>query len=146
MGDVTYYEAMDKKVARILDANSNRAREAIRVCEEITRLYLNHRRFSSQLKNIRHDITRAVKQLPVSYKVFLEGRDSNHDVGSDMVVFQKQVIDYKDIFIRNMKRAQEAVRVLEEFSKVISKKASGHFQKIRFALYQLERNMLRKVL
>ena len=137
---------MDKKLIRILDANSNRAREALRVCEEITRFILNHRRFSSQLKNMRHDITSAVKRLPVPYKVFLAGRESKHDVGNDMVVYHKRAINYTDLFISNMKRAQEAVRVLEEFSKVISKNTSRHFQKIRFALYQLEKKMLRNVL
>ncbi len=137
---------MDKKLIRIIDANINRSREALRVCEEIARFILNNRKFSLRLKNIRHDITRAVKSMPIPYKVFLEERNSKCDVGSDMVVYHKRGINYTDILVSNMKRAQEAVRVLEEFSKVKSKSASARFQKIRFVLYQTEKNMLRDLL
>ena len=133
---------MDKKIVRIIDANCNRAREAIRVCEDIARFYLDHRVYATQLKRARHAITRAVKKLPMSYRHFLTARESQRDVGRDMVLYHTHQVGVHDLFISNMKRAQEAVRVLEEFSKMSSKQAAAHFQRIRFALYQLEKKML----
>ena len=44
---------MDAKY-RILDANFNRAREALRVMEDYARFELNHTRLSSQAKQLRH--------------------------------------------------------------------------------------------
>lgn len=130
---------------RILDANSNRAREALRVCEEITRFVLNHRSFSLQLKKVRHEVTRVIQQLPLSYKDLLKMRESKDDVGNDMALYPKGNVGKRDLLISNMKRAQEAVRVLEEFSKVVSKKASKKFQRIRFQLYQLEKKIILKL-
>jgi len=130
---------------RIIDANANRAREALRVCEEITRFILNHRTFSSRLKALRHNITAIIKKFPVSAKHLLGARESINDVGKADTIFPKKKTALEQVLIRNMKRAQEATRVLEEFSKIVSKKRSSEFQKIRFSLYTLEKNILLKI-
>lgn len=49
--------------ARILDANLNRAREALRVMEDIARFALNDAALSGELKAIRHDLREAVETL-----------------------------------------------------------------------------------
>ena len=41
---------------RILDANSNRSREGLRVCEEVARFVLNSHPLTKDLKRLRHAI------------------------------------------------------------------------------------------
>ncbi|MCH9002237.1 MAG: thiamine phosphate synthase, partial [Planctomycetes bacterium] len=54
---------MDSTTHRILDANANRAREAMRVMEEFARFVLNDGSLSAALKQMRHDLGDAVMQL-----------------------------------------------------------------------------------
>jgi thiamine-phosphate pyrophosphorylase len=42
----------------------------------------------------------------------------------------------------NIRRAQEAVRVLEEYGKVFSPRAASEFKSIRYRLYQEEKKIL----
>ncbi|MFC1594778.1 hypothetical protein ACFL38_05570 [Candidatus Omnitrophota bacterium] len=48
---------LDKNMLRILDANINRAKEGLRVCEDEARFILNDARYSRQLKSVRHKIS-----------------------------------------------------------------------------------------
>jgi len=41
---------------RIIDANANRAREALRVMEDAARFILNHQPLCAALKSLRHDL------------------------------------------------------------------------------------------
>ena len=50
--------------ARILDANANRAREALRVVEDYCRFVLDDRFLSGELKRLRHDLTAILGELP----------------------------------------------------------------------------------
>jgi thiamine-phosphate pyrophosphorylase len=50
-----------------------------------------------------------------------------------------------DIFKANMKRAEESVRVLEEFSKLSSLSLSNRFKAMRFKLYSLEKGALERL-
>ena len=135
----------EKKVIRIIDANVNRACEGVRVCEEVVRFVLDSRQGSSDFKNIRHKISQAVDSLPLSYSELIESRESANDAGKDLAVFRGEKTKLENILIANMKRAQEAVRVLEEFSKIISRDTSALFQEIRFDLYQLEKKIICEV-
>jgi len=132
----------DKKIARILDANLNRAREGLRVCEEIVRFVQDDKRGASKFKKIRHSLQDAASELRIQYKDLLESRNSTTDVGKDQVIYKSKKSTPMDIFVSNMKRAQEAVRVLEEFSKLKARKASTAFQGIRFNLYTLEKQIV----
>src|SRR5918999_4921729 len=49
----------DGRVLRLLDANANRAREALRVIEDYARFVLDDRDTSAELKAIRHDLAAA---------------------------------------------------------------------------------------
>ena len=51
-----------KKVYRILDANLNRAREGIRVAEDVARLYLNSESLARKFKSLRHRITKIAQE------------------------------------------------------------------------------------
>ena len=51
---------MNSSVLRILDANANRAREALRVIEDYARFALNHQQISRDLKQLPHLADRRV--------------------------------------------------------------------------------------
>lgn len=125
---------------RIVDANYNRAKEAMRVCEDIIRFSRNNTQLTKRWKTCRHDLTQALFQFPAPYQRLLESRESVRDVGRSSVIRdKKKTVKIKDLLAANIKRSQEALRVLEEFSKITAPKVSGKFQKIRFKLYDLEK-------
>jgi hypothetical protein len=139
-----------KNIYRIIDANLNRAREGIRVPEEVARLYFNDARLSSQFKSIRHQLTRVAKNS-FDEKKLLSFRDSQEDVGKDsMRGLEKKRADLESILQANLRRAQEATRVLEEFGKLVVVRQAHHakeesaqsFKKIRFRLYTLEQKIM----
>jgi thiamine-phosphate pyrophosphorylase len=131
-----------KNIYRIIDANLNRAREGIRVAEEVARLYFDDAKLSSQLKSLRHQLTRVAK-TSFDEKKLLSFRDSEKDVGANsMGGLEKKRADLEAIVFANLRRAQEAVRVLEEFGKLITPASAQSFKKIRFRLYTLEQKMM----
>jgi thiamine-phosphate pyrophosphorylase len=134
---------MDKRnIYRILDANLNRAREGIRVTEEVARLYFDDAKLSAKFKRLRHELTRIAKKHFDQDKL-LSFRDSQKDVGADsMGALEKKRADLSSIVQANLRRAQEATRVLEEFGKLINPDSAKFFKKIRFRLYSLEQEIL----
>lgn len=129
-------------IYRIIDANLNRAREGIRVVEEVARLYFDDARLSSQFKSLRHQLTRVAKNS-FDEKKLLSFRDSQKDVGADsMGALEKKRADLESIVCANLRRSQEAVRVLEEFGKLIREESALSFKKIRFKLYALEQKIM----
>ncbi len=136
--------AMDKKnIYRIIDANLNRAREGIRVVEEVARFYYNNAKLSSQFKTLRHDLTKVAKKS-FDQDLLLSFRDSLKDVGADsMSGLEKKRADMHSIVQANLRRSQEAARVLEEFGKLVNPDSARSFKRIRFKLYILEKEILR---
>ena len=131
-----------KNIYRILDANLNRAREGIRVTEEVARLYFDDATLSSKFKRLRHELTRVARKS-FDQKKLLTFRDSEKDVGADtMGSLEKKRADLSSIVQANLKRSQEATRVLEEFGKLINPDSAKIFKRIRFRLYTLEQEML----
>ena len=132
-----------RNIYRILDANLNRAREGIRVTEEVARLYFDDARLSSKFKKLRHELT-SVARKNFDQKKLLTFRDSEKDVGADtMGSLEKKRADLSSIVQANLRRAEEAARVLEEFGKLINPDSAKSFKRIRFRLYALEQEMLR---
>jgi thiamine-phosphate pyrophosphorylase len=133
-----------KTVNRIIDANINRAKEGLRVCEEIVRFILESRDLTSRLKKIRHKIDALFKVLP-SHIILLKERHSLTDVGRDIYIKELQRKNYQDIFFANIQRVKESVRVLEEFSKLINIKVAVELKKIRYAIYEIEKKVAEKL-
>lgn len=135
----------DKVFWRILDANFNRAKEALRVGEDFSRFLLNDTKLTSEFKKKRHDLTRILLKFPAGYAKLLMSREALPDVGRHAILKDKSGdLDWRDIFCANLKRGQEAVRVLEEVSKAVSPKQSVNFQQLRFELYDLEKRVFKK--
>ena len=127
---------MDKKYLRIIDANANRAVEGLRVIEEILRLIMEDEKNTRKIKQIRSKIRQSIKQLGL-----LE-REAGKDVGSRSYTrSESSRIDLLAVFSANVKRVQEALRVLEEFSKLIDEKQGKVFKALRFESYCLEKDI-----
>lgn len=130
---------------RILDANINRAKEGLRVCEEITRFILNSRSLTLELKNIRHKIDSLVKHLPAKESL-LAKRQSLTDVGKGNSARELNRKSYRDIFLANIQRAEESLRVLEEFAKLSNSRIAAGFKKIRYGTYETEKKIIKRLL
>ena len=121
---------------RITDANLNRAAEAVRILEEISRFLLNDKDLSEKLKNMRHKINSAQDS---NYEEYLSARDTENDVGVDIKNPEKR-INIKNIFKANIKRLQQALRTLAEYS-VQNPENTILFEKLRYESYTLEKIM-----
>ena len=136
---------MNVKLYRVIDANLNRSREGLRVCEDIVRFILNDARLSQELRKARHRIAKTTKQLPLSAKQLLASRDVQNDVGKKVAQSVLPKADYPGLFIRNIQRVEESLRVLEEVSKTIDKKIPQDFKRLRFRIYSLEKKIVEKL-
>jgi ThiD2 family len=125
---------MNSKILRIIDANVNRTVEGLRVMEDICRFILEKKTLTSQLKKMRSKIRLAAKKIDP-----IIGRKVKKDVGrKSYTKSEKKRKSVNDIFVANAKRAQEALRVLEEFAKLSDPKLGKEFKAARFKLYTLE--------
>lgn len=131
-------------IDRIIDANVNRIKEGLRVCEEITRFILNSPSLTFKFKNLRHRIGGVFKSLPKNI-ILLKKRDSVTDVGRNIYVNELKRRNYSDIFFANVQRLKESIRVLEEFSKLKNANIAVKFKKIRYDLYEIEKKVAKRI-
>ncbi|MCP4137052.1 MAG: thiamine phosphate synthase [bacterium] len=135
---------MKNTIYTALDANLNRAMEGIRVCEDILRFAL-HSSFSVEFKELRHSLRESSKVFP--RELLIRGRDVEKDEQKFVdLESEKNRTSLQDLFGANLHRAVQAVRSLEELSKLEESGGfSGQFQKIRFTLYTLEKKVLESI-
>jgi len=132
-------------VNRIIDANINRTKEGLRVCEEITRFILNSRSLTLEFKKFRHEIDSALLGLVARSKLLRE-RLAREDVGQSIYGNELKREGLKDIFFANIQRVKESIRVLEEFSKLIDVNAALRFKRARYKIYAIEKKAARRIL
>lgn len=134
-----------KAFLRIVDANFNRAKEALRVVEDFARFLIEDKALTSDFKKVRHELTCIVLRFPARYKELLEAREAAGDVGRHQILKDKPgELRWQDLMAANLKRSQEAVRVLEEISKAVQPPQAAALQELRFRLYELEKRSFRK--
>ena len=133
-----------KIINRIIDANINRAKEGLRVCEEITRFILNNATLTAEFKKLRHRIDTILKELP-DRTILLKQRSSLSDVGKNIYVNELKRRDYQEIFFANIQRVKESVRVLEEFTKLKNSRLAIKFKEIRYRIYEIEKRVAKKI-
>jgi thiamine-phosphate pyrophosphorylase len=138
-------------VLRILDANANRAAEGLRVVEEYLRFALDDAHLTALCKSLRHELADAVSAIPLLARH--AARDSDGDVGSPAAstVDSQQRLGASDVVAASMQRVQQALRVLEEYGKLLDVPATESavgslptspaetFEQLRYRLYSLER-------
>lgn len=127
-------------LARLIDACANRAREGLRVVEDHARFFLNSPELTRGLKEIRHDFQRAMETLPPEVKNgLLVSRDVSGDVGTTISTPTEMARSSPAmVAIANLKRVQETLRSLEEYSKCFQTPAAGIFESLRYRSYKLE--------
>lgn len=142
MEDREPVEVNPTELLRIMDAAANRAREGLRVVEDYTRLGLNDRHLSEQLKTCRHDIAEAMSVLPQSS--LLAARDTPNDVGTRIATLDEyRRTELADVLTAAFKRTEEALRTLEEYGKVVSGPLGRQMEQLRYRIYTLEKAVLR---
>ena len=135
---------MDLTLARMIDANANRAREALRVLEDYARFGLNDDTLCTQLKALRHGLLDALRLIHIDDALL--ARDTLGDVGTSVkTAAEFQRTGLADIVIAAAKRLSEALRVLEESAKTINRDAAASIEKIRYQGYTLEQILTRAV-
>lgn len=125
---------------RLIDANANRAREGIRTTEDYIRYICNEGRWVARLKEIRHSITDLLG-LHFSNFQLTDGRNVATDplkASADVVNIIPDKNHSKSIALRGLKRAEEALRVLEEYTRAESAATAMQFARRRFELYEAE--------
>ncbi len=124
-------------IARIIDANANRAREALRVLEDAARFVLNDKSLTAACKTLRHDVTACVQQ----FLHIARDRDTAGDVGTGLTTAGESArAALSDVVIAAGKRLGEALRSLEEYAKTIDADAAAQLKQMRYRGYELEQN------
>lgn len=137
---------MKKKIFRIIDANVNRSREGLRVCEEIARFALDSRELTTQLKAVRNAVSAAARRFEKELGALAHARDAKDDVGrASRLPGGINRRNLRDIFAANMERAKESLRVLEEFFKLIDPAESMKFSRLRFKAYEIEKKAVHRI-
>ena len=127
----------DNRIAQLIDANLDRAREGLRVMEDWCRFGLKRNDFSIQIKDWR-------QQLGAHHhKIYRKARLTSEDPGIGLShPLQKNRTTPEDIFIANSSRVQEALRVLEEFTRITDPTLSEVATRIRYETYEIEIKVL----
>ena len=122
-----------------MDANANRVREGLRVAEDVARFLWDDPRLTRSLKKIRHGVTGAEKRLFTSAARRVRSRDVEGDLGRGNLEASERIRrNPSDLFRANLKRAQEALRSLEEFAKTLGRPEALAFKSLRYECYRAE--------
>ena len=124
---------MKQAIYRILDANLDRAREGMRIIEEWCRFGIDHQPLAEECKQIRQELAQWH-----SWEL-RQARDTPGDVGTDLSHPQEEVRkDLEQLLQANLCRAQEALRVLEEYSKLYEPQMGTVCKQLRYRVYAIE--------
>jgi thiamine-phosphate pyrophosphorylase len=135
---------MDLTLARMIDANANRAREALRVLEDYARFGLNDDLLCTDLKALRHGLAAALRLIHADAAML--SRDTPGDVGTHVkTAAEFQRAGMADVVTAAGKRLSEALRVLEEAAKTSSQAAAADMERIRYKGYSIEQILTRAV-
>jgi thiamine-phosphate pyrophosphorylase len=130
---------MNPATLRIIDANTNRAREALRVLEDYARFVLNSEDLCAPLKQLRHDFTEALK--PFLDEAILH-RNTPGDVGTAVkTVSEGSREDVNHVITAAGKRLGEALRTIEEFLKTEDAAGASRLEALRYRFYDLEQRI-----
>ena len=102
---------------RVLDASLNRASEGLRVVEDYARFAMNDGFVSGLAKELRHDLAKISEAFPHGAR--LASRDTLGDVGTVITTDSEATRSSAwDVCVASQERLQQALRSLEEYSKV----------------------------
>jgi len=125
---------------RILDANFNRVKEGLRVCEDLCRYGWDQKTLTRAFKDIRHEVTRIIAVLDIQKA--LEARHIQGDVGRETSVSESKRKNISAVFWANCQRVKESLRVLEDVTKLIDVRVSIRLKALRYKVYALEQKAI----
>jgi thiamine-phosphate pyrophosphorylase len=129
--------AQPQSVLRLLDANLDRAREGLRVIEDWCRFGLDRADLVARLKDLRQRLGL------LHHERYKQARHTAGDVAAGMShPAQAQRQHPAAVVAANCGRVQEALRVLEEFGRGEDPALAAEAAAIRYALYDLEVELL----
>ena len=132
---------MENAIYRIIDANFNRAREALRVMEEFCRFALNSKPLSARTKQLRHQLSNSIRQFDSGR--LISSRDTVSDVGvNNQIEEQRTRQDLQDCFTAACKRLVEALRVLSEITQTQDRTIAVDMERLRYEAYTLEKDIV----
>jgi len=150
----------NKNIFSVLDANFARLSEGLRVLEDIARFILRDYEITKKLKEMRHSLLKESQPFDLQ---FLNSRGK--DVGASLILADESKREnFVDLVLANAKRVEGALRVLEEYFKFLTplesplcqarKKLLGFqrkknwlkFQQSRFLVYEIEKQIISKLL
>ena len=122
---------------QIIDVNYNRAREGLRVVEEIARFLLKSTDITQKIRKIRHSLKDILADTGFHY---LEARNIEKDFGKDFTSSSYKKVT--DMCKANFSRVEESMRVIEEFMRLRNSVLSKKIMDLRFLCYDLEKELI----
>ncbi|ELS30831.1 MULTISPECIES: thiamine phosphate synthase [Pseudanabaena] len=124
-------------IYRILDANLDRAREALRTIEEWCRFGLENVALCDRCKQMRQELALWHREE------FRLARNTPDDPATGLSHANEiSRTDIQALLRANMGRLQEALRVLEEYGKVVDPNLGAAMKQMRYQVYTLESKLL----
>src|SRR5207249_4248369 len=114
----------------------NRASEGLRVVEDYVRFVLDDPFLTSETKSLRHDLTAAGS---ISTADRHAARDTQADVGTSISIEGEQRFNAWEVCAAGLKRAEQSLRSLEEYGKLLDDGFAGRCESLRYRLYTLEK-------
>ncbi len=152
-------EVSEREILRILDANLNRAREGMRVVEDLARFVFEDKTLQKKTKALRHKLASLFTFFPqkrlssflasrsatrVGRELLIDlGRDALTDVGKNSLPSAEGArATAVDLVQANFSRIEESVRALEEYTKCVAGGPSQKLKALRFETYSLEKQYI----
>jgi len=129
---------MINDVLRIIDANANRAREALRVMEEAARFLLDDAGLTENLKQMRHNLAHQLTKIDG----LQAARDTPGDVGTSIEIdSERNRASAGEVVIAAGKRLSESLRAIEEYSKTFDTDFAAAIEQLRYQGYEIEQRI-----
>jgi len=133
-----------REVYRILDANFNRAREALRVAEDCGRFALNDPAITAMAKNLRSELVEVYASLPGDE--LISSRDTPGDIGTEITSpTESKREDLADVATIACRRLTESLRTIEEYGKFIAPEQTIRVERMRYDAYTLEQRLTQRL-
>lgn len=121
----------------MIDANLNRAREALRTLEDVARFGWNDAAIAREAKEVRHALQSAVAALPADRLA------AARDVAGDIGVSLETPTEYaraglSSVAVAAGKRLTEALRAVEEAVKTVDASVARAVEAVRYRAYALD--------
>ena len=126
-------------VTRLIDANANRAREALRTLEDAARFVADDAALAGEAKAVRHAVTAATAPL---LGAAASQRDTPGDVGTALSTeAESDRPSLHGVIVAAAGRLGESLRCLEEFAKLHDPASGAAIEALRYRGYELDRRL-----